>query len=62
MTLPNDGQWDDIQTSKPKTKRETDPMLRATAKLIRLLEEMPPDVRSWAMGYAAIKFQEKERP
>ncbi len=45
-----------------KTKREMDPMLRAAAKLVRLLEEMPPAVRSWAMAYAAIKYQEKDRP
>lgn len=42
-----------------KTVRVTDPMIRATQKLIRLLEEMPPDIRSWALAYCAIKYSEK---
>lgn len=45
-----------------KAKREMDPMLRAAAKLDRLLAEMPAAVRSWALGYMAIKYSEKNRP
>ncbi len=45
-----------------KPKPVTDPMIRATQRLIRLLEEMSPDIRSWAMAYAAVKYGEKDRP
>lgn len=45
-----------------KAKREMDPMLRAAAKLDRLLAEMPAAVRSWALGYMAIKYGEKNQP
>ncbi len=43
-----------------KTKREMDPMLRAAAKLVRLLDEMEPAMRRWALGYCLVKYEEKE--
>ena len=34
----------------------TDPMLRYTAKLDRILAEMPEDMRTWAVSWLMIKY------